>query len=397
MTKKNNIDLVVVGHLCLDIIPLFTTKMNFRNISNMLEPGTLIDVGEICLATGGCVANVGIAMKTIGFNVAFMSKVGNDIIGSIIVDILREEGSIEGICISSNEKSSYTIVISPPNIDRMFLHFSGANATFKTTDIDFSIVENARLFHLGYPTLMRSLFRNNGIELASIFKLAKECGATTSLDISMPDPGSEAGRANWREIYEKCLKYVDVFLPSIEEVLFTLEPNEYLRRKEQYRGHDLVDYVSQDEFTLYAEELIKMGCRIVVIKAGHKGLYVKSSNENEVSRMGNAAPKHISNWSKRELWCPAFQASKYIGATGAGDCTIAGFLAGLLRDQQIEKSMKIACCAGYLSLRKIDSSSGLKPWDEIIQLMSSLAVCSEPVLEQGWFWRTEAKLWEKEL
>jgi len=78
------------------------------------------------------------------------------------------------------------------------------------------------LFHFGYPPLMERMYANDGIELATIFQRVKALGLTTSLDLSMPDPSSAAGRANWHAILGATLPYVDVFLPSAEEILLML-------------------------------------------------------------------------------------------------------------------------------------------------------------------------------
>ncbi len=48
--------------------------------------------------------------------------IGDDRIGKIIIDILVKSGSAEGIKISPGEESSYTVVLAPPGIDRIFLH-----------------------------------------------------------------------------------------------------------------------------------------------------------------------------------------------------------------------------------------------------------------------------------
>src|SRR5262250_1268016 len=69
---------------------------------------------------------------------------------------------------------------------------------------------------------MKRWYAHDGIELAAIFQRVQALGLTTSLDLSMPDPNSTAGRANWHAILGVTLPHVDVFLPSAEEILFML-------------------------------------------------------------------------------------------------------------------------------------------------------------------------------
>ena len=46
--------------------------------------------------------------------------------------------------ISPGEDSSYTLVINPPGIDRIFIHCPGANDTFGAADIPIDEVRQAR-------------------------------------------------------------------------------------------------------------------------------------------------------------------------------------------------------------------------------------------------------------
>jgi len=82
-----------------------------------------------------------------------MGKVGDDILGRAILDFLRRHDPrlADGMIVAAGEPSSYTIVISPPGVDRMFLHCPGANDTFGAADVAYDRLGSARLFHFGYP------------------------------------------------------------------------------------------------------------------------------------------------------------------------------------------------------------------------------------------------------
>jgi len=54
--------IVVAGHLCLDIIPDWQTG----NLG-ALKPGTMVQVDGLTFSTGGAVSNTGIALKRLGF------------------------------------------------------------------------------------------------------------------------------------------------------------------------------------------------------------------------------------------------------------------------------------------------------------------------------------------
>jgi sugar/nucleoside kinase (ribokinase family) len=394
--NPTSFDLIAAGHLCLDMIPRFATQTEAANAGEVFRPGTLVLMGDMTFATGGAVSNVGIAMTVFGCRVGFMARVGDDAVGALIRQLVAEHGSTDGIAVAAGEPSSYTVVLSPPGIDRIFLHCPGTNDTFKARDADPEVIARARLLHFGYPTLMRSLYSDGGEELAGILRRAKEAGVTTSLDISLPDPNSPAGQADWRRIYERALPFVDLFLPSIEESFFTLHPRQYLQRKERHGGRELIDLVSADEVADFADEYLRMGCCIAVIKAGHNGWYLRSGGKDRIAGMGRAAPLDPAAWADRELWCPAFVAERVASSVGSGDCSIAAFLCGLLRDLPIEECLRLANCAGCLNLRAMDATSGLPPWAELRAAVSRLTVRDNSrFLGAPWKWRKEPKLWEK--
>ncbi|NIR51464.1 carbohydrate kinase family protein, partial [candidate division KSB1 bacterium] len=235
-----NYDVVVAGHICLDITPKFPGKGRL-DIGNILKPGKLLKVGDAVISTGGAVSNTGIALSKLGCKVSYMSSVGHDEFGDIIVEKMARYGSVE--CFLRNEQisSSYSVILAIPSIDRIILHNSGCNDHFSVKNINWEIVAAARLFHLGYPPIMKSLYENDGAELANILKTVKAMGISTSLDMALPDPDSEAGLMNWSTWFRNVLPHVDFFMPSIEEMQLLLDRNQW--QKLRALNIDFVDSV----------------------------------------------------------------------------------------------------------------------------------------------------------
>ena len=202
---------VVAGHICLDITPDFP-NIKIDKVDDMLVPGRLIQMGSVDVHIGGCVSNTGLALKILGANVSLMGKIGNDDFGSIVSDQIKSHNAINSMSISGEEDTSYSVVIAPRGIDRIFLHHSGANNYFYEQDLDFDIIKDARLFHLGYPPLMKSLYADGGSELLKILQRVKSLGVATSLDMAAVDENDEAGKVDWEAILEKVLPYVDFFV-----------------------------------------------------------------------------------------------------------------------------------------------------------------------------------------
>ncbi|MCK5845128.1 MAG: hypothetical protein KAG97_10500, partial [Victivallales bacterium] len=54
-----------------------------------------------------------------------------------------------------------------------------------------------------------------------------------------------------------------------------------------------------------------------------------------------------------------------VGATGASDCTIAGFLAGILSGQSPAGAAVSAVAAGACNVEQADALSGIPTWDAL--------------------------------
>ncbi|WP_258171129.1 carbohydrate kinase family protein [Paenibacillus sp. R14(2021)] len=362
-TALKSVEVVAAGHICLDVIPSLCTQLG---MGTLLVPGKLVEIGAAQIAVGGAAANTGLALHRLGLRTKLMGKIGSDLFGEAILRILREYDHelADGMIIAPGEHTSYTIVINPPQIDRIFLHCTGANDHFAADDLQVEELAGARLFHFGYPPLMRQMYMNGGTELAALLSRVKGRGLTVSLDMAKPDPGSPAGQADWRSILMKALPFVDVFLPSFEEILFMLRRGRYEELAAAH-GSDLLPFAEGPLLRELAEELLTLGSAIVVLKLGEHGLYLRTTSDpSRLADMGKGAVGMIEAWLDRELLAPCFEV-EVTGTTGAGDCTIAGFLAGLLRGYGPEETLNGAVAAGACNVEQADATSGVRSWEAI--------------------------------
>ena len=391
---SQRVQAVVAGHICLDMIPTFETAE--AGLDALLTPGKLVEMGPLTTATGGAVSNTGLALHRLGVPCRLMGKVGNDLVGRAILDIIRaaDPELAEGMIVEGGLASSYTVVISPPGVDRIFLHCPGANDTFGADDIDYDQLSGARLFHFGYPPLMRRMFLDGGAELSTLLSRVKERGLTTSLDMARPDPASEAGKADWPHILQRALPYVDVFLPSFDETLFMLDRPRFDRMTQQGRPGDPNAQADAALLADLAGQLLHMGAAVVGLKLGTQGLYLRTSPDREkIAAIGPCAPADTAVWTDRELLAPCFEV-QVVGATGSGDCTIAGFLAGLLHGLSPERVMAAAVAVGACNVEQADATSGVPTWPALQQRIQP-GWTRRPVTLSlpGWRWDEVENLW----
>lgn len=379
---------VVAGHICLDVIPDLG-HLPAGQFGTLFQPGHLISAGKIKFSTGGPVSNAGLALHKLGVPTQLIAKVGDDSFGQVVVDLI-DPALTHGLTISQEESTSYSVIISPPETDRIFLHFPGANDTFCAADINYELVAGAHLFHFGYPPIMQRMYQENGVELAAVFQKAKATGVTTSLDMAVPDPASPGGQADWRAILQWTLPYVDIFLPSIEEILYMLHRDTY----EELKQTGIIESVTPDLLAGLSGEILAMGVKILVLKLGHRGLYLHTSSSGQLAEMGRAVPKDLTGWAERILWAPCYQV-QVVGTTGAGDATIAGFLAALLRDLSPSEAVTTAVAVGACNVEAADALSGLQNWQATQdRLRHGWPHLPLDLSAYGWRQRSQFALWE---
>lgn len=262
------------------------------------------------LHIGGCAANCGIAMAKLGLEVSVIGKVGNDVFGGFVTDTLRAAGlDTAGVAVDPEVNTSFTFVIVGSDGQRRFIHTMGANATFCEDDVDISLVKKARYLHVAGTMVMPTL---DGRQTAHVLQQAQAAGVTTCMDTVFNDRLDD-----YLPVIGPCLPHLDMFLPSIEEaerVAGTSEPKEIVRRI-----HD-------------------KGVEVVVVKLGKEGSYVFGRGE--------------------EAYVPSYRVQA-VDTSGAGDCFVAGFLAGQLRGWSLVESARFGNAVAAHCVQAVGCTAGV--------------------------------------
>ncbi len=361
MEKK----VVVAGHVCMDItLPL--GKERVSEIGQLLRPGKLFSVGEAAVHPGGVVANTGLAMKLFGGKVALAGKIGSDPFGDMIASAFARRGAERWLIRKEGETTSYTVALAVPGIDRILLNHPGANDTFSAEDLSHELLEGAALFHFGYPPLMRGMYENDGEGLLSVLKKARAAGAVTSLDLSMVDPDSGAGKADWKSILKKALPLVDIFVPSVEELCYMLDREKFESLRKKAGAGDICEFVDVEaDLRPLAESCLEMGAKILLIKCGAPGLYYKTASAEDLAPISDALGLNKAGWAEKEGFEASYVPDRLLSGTGAGDTSIAAFLTALLKGCTPEACIRYAAATGACCVSAYDALSGLKTFEEL--------------------------------
>jgi len=385
---------VVAGHICLDVIPDMSGNRQ-GGLDEMFLPGSLLEVGPVSFSSGGAVSNTGLVLHKLGIRTHLMGKIGNDLFGQAVRKLVSSVALFlaDGIIVAEEASTSYSVIISPPGVDRIFLHCPGANDTFSSADVQYDILSEAHLFHFGYPPLMRRLFETDGAELVKLLRLAKETGVTTSLDMALPDPESPSGQADWPSILRSALLFVDIFLPSIEEVLYMLRPETYDELRSKAGEAGFLALIAPELLSDLSRELLAMGPGIVGLKLGDRGLYLRTADQETLEGMGRGRPADVAAWADKELWAPCLEVD-VVGTTGAGDAAIAGLLSALLRGLSPEAAATVAVTVGACSVETADALSGIRTWEETVARSAGGCPRRGLLLEApGWQYDQDSCLW----
>jgi sugar/nucleoside kinase (ribokinase family) len=318
--------IVVAGHACLDVTPAFQPS------GGLPAPGGLTEVGAAEMSPGGAVSNVGLTLHKLGAAVRMVGLVGDDLFGTGLRRQLQIDHADVRLHVRPGRPTSYSVVLSPPGVDRSFLHAPGVNHEFDpASDVTDADLSGAIALHFGYPPAMKRTYVDGGESLRRMFDRARSRGVWTSLDFCSPDP-AVVGAIDWTAWLDRVLPGVDLFCPSIDEL-------RTLTRRPARAEHDTAD---ADEL---ADDMIRRGATSVCLKMGRDGLFICADDLRI-----------------RQPILPA----AFVSANGSGDCTIAGLLTARACGHDWTEAARIACAVGACGVESVSATGGVRPWQEIL-------------------------------
>ena len=177
-----------------------------RKIDRLPGRSELAAIRATGRSTGG-VCNNAIGMKKLDpdMQVSIYGVVGADGEGDYILSELSACGIDTGCVVRRGETSFTDAYVETEMNARTFFHFGGANDTFDVNDVPANSM-NARLFHIVYPLLLKTLDSEDaqyGTRMARLLCRIKEAGILTSLDVVSEDSD------RYQKIVCPSLKYTD--------------------------------------------------------------------------------------------------------------------------------------------------------------------------------------------
>ncbi|KLU59072.1 putative sugar kinase YdjH [Peptococcaceae bacterium CEB3] len=285
------------------------------------ERGKLVLADEMHMSTGGGALNTALALKKLGFNSAVTGRVGRDGPGDYIVEALTTAGvDVQGIKRDKEAATSSCMVFAHRDGERSFIYSHGANARLMAKDVDFDVLEECEVFHVGYALVLPKV---DGQAAAELLQQVKKRGCVTVVDTAWDHGG------RWMESMAPYLPYTDIFLPSLNEA-------ETLSKRADPRE--------------IAKYFLGYGVKTVGIKLGSRGSYVTDGKE--------------------EFLVPPFSAASVDG-TGAGDSYVAGFIAATLKGWPLDKVATFANAVGALATTELGATAGVRDMGATLKFMET--------------------------
>ncbi|MFI3200413.1 MAG: carbohydrate kinase family protein [Eubacteriales bacterium] len=360
---------LIAGTCNLDIVPGFPET--YENGSSLISEGKAIYLDNMRYILGGLVSNTGIAMDRLGADVVLSCRVGDDGIGNVVVEMMKKAVKEPIVIVAKDEITASNIVVTTQNMDRVFWLKQGASQNYNVNDMDDLLNRvPIDLFHFGYPTGMKCMFEDGGERLSTIYQHVHDRGITTTLDLSLPGKNSESSYADWKSILKKTLPHVDVFLPSIEETLFIFRRKMYDECLEKSGTSVSIDYIDMNCLESISKEILEMGVKVVVLKLGKFGLYVRTADKEKFAHVGSVGEMLDSTWYERELLETPYVPEPFISTNGTGDAAIGGFLTGMLQGYSIEDTLKLASGTAATRIQSKNGSSDICSCEEIMRKAS---------------------------
>jgi sugar/nucleoside kinase (ribokinase family) len=293
-------DVTIAGELNLDLI--------LYGLPEQLPPERELLADRMMLTLGSSSAIVAHNLSALGSQVGFQSRIGDDPLGRIALERLKESGvDVSNVRTIAGKTTTGLTVILHHEQWRNILTYAGTISELNWDDLDLDYLADSRHFHFSSYYLQKGLRPRVG----ELFQRLKSKGLTISLDTN-DDPDDR-----WQGDLHDLLRHVDVFLPNERETC------------KAAGTEDLEEAVTK------LSKLVPL----LVVKLGRKGALAQSGSKRFTAALKELTP---------------------VDTVGAGDSFDAGFLHEYVRGSDLETCLAGGNRAGALSTTRAGGTEAFR-------------------------------------
>jgi fructokinase len=271
-------DIVCLGEILIDMFP---AEFGRR----------LADVSAFIPRPGGAPANVAVAARRLGSQVAFIGKVGEDAFGQVLAKTLRDENvDIRSLRFDPSARTTLAFIAKPDaaTSEYVFYRNPGADLRLNIHDLDFDLLHSCKVLHIGSLSLVDEPARS---ATHAAVQIVHSVGGLISFDVNY--------RPSLWDSPAKALEQIHTMLPRVDLVKVNEEEARLLTG-------------SQDPLTT-GKALLEKGPALVVLTLGTQGSHFITRSDSG--------------------FVPAFPVEA-VDATGCGDAFMGGLLNRLTQKRE---------------------------------------------------------------
>lgn len=268
-------------------------------------------------AAGDSAANTMSGLARLGAQSGFLTKMGKDEMGEFFTHEMTRTG-VEMLALKSDTPTGRVIAMVTPDGERTFATCLGASIELSPDDIKPELFDGWDIFYIeGYlianPDMLRKAIRT-----------AKDKGLKIAIDLASYNVVEESRDF----LLELVNEYVDIVFANEKEAfaLTGMEPE------------DALHYLAER-------------CDIAVVKVGAKGAFIQHGDQ-----VVTISPMKAN----------------VVDTTGAGDMWAAGFLAGLINNEPLQKCGQMGAIVAANIIEVIGAKMDETRWEKIHAAIASL-------------------------
>ncbi len=278
---------------------------------------TVVDDGGVAYTPGGKGANAAIALKKLGADCIFCTKLGADLHGQRLYAYYKELGlGTSSIKVDNDYPTGFAAVLKELDGQNRIIYYPGANTRITSENLieAFSVAPEA--LYIGFETTFDTAL--------AAAKIASAKGIPIFVDAAPADKD-----------------YPLELLPEIE----IFSPNE----TETYEYTGILPAGADSSLRAALALYKRVRCKYLVIKQGVRGAFVYDG-------------KHYK-------MIPAFRADKVVDTTAAGDSFTAAMTLRYLETGDIVSAIEFGCAAGAVAVSRSGASSSVPTREEVEEFL----------------------------
>ncbi|MGM0902964.1 MAG: carbohydrate kinase family protein [Bacillota bacterium] len=319
-----------------------------KKIEKYPSKSELTTIKSVSRSNGGAVSNCGISLAKIDptLPIEVIALIGNDDKGDFLKEKLGQYKNINMGQVKVVGDTPFTDVIQDETDHaRTFFTYRGNSVLFDESTIELQQI-NSKILHIAYILLLDSLDQEDvdyGTKMAKVLKQARDQGIKTSVDI----------------VSESSNRYEKLVPPS-------LKYTNYCVINELEAGKTVGISLRDSSGTLITGNIKKVLGEL-------KGLGVEDWVVIHCPE-GSFGYDGVDFYSVPSL---SLDRALIKGTVGAGDAYVTGVLYGALKGKGLAESMQIGTAAAASSLLAEDSTSGVQPYEKLMEMYQELPKQSE--------------------